>query len=750
MKKPQNTILLISLLLLSLPAVADTEIYTCKLGKADFKGTYSTDGRITFDQLPVNEWEFMATGTGKTGVTISYPGDMVIQVNHADSFDQAGQWRSLGRLHISLGANPFVKPVSSQMQHNLRTSTIQTKVTTANGDVRVELRAHRVHDVIRLDVYDERQWANGWIPPGFQIRYDRTYSHAEDDLAGAYLSWHENETTTDESVEWPGISGRTFGTAVLVYSEDEMVGWKAGLLETPFAKHYVVYIIGSAAPNKAGFMDDVNKKIHLVKQTDRDEFISSHESWWRDFWQRSYFKPDDPNGSFTRFQAAFDIYRYYIACCSSAQRDWPVRFQNDLFRYHFRRHVWSELMIPGAVEQYQSLYGAMRTGDKDALLSLFRYIKRHLKKLKATSGTPEGFIINYGAPVPNPLVSQNVKSGQSMMAGNIWIVLLMGDYLDIWQDADFARDTLKPMADGLVGYLGAMFEKNEAGQYILYPTACGETWRDVTNSVEAVAGLRALLPRLITIAGGYGWDNKEGFQKTLNAVPELPRGTLVYDFWQHKEAPVIMDSQLFTIASDVSKVKAIEHPWNPGVKMYVSNHQMCELYTIFPAKLVLRDANDLENARKTYHNRFLPHDRAMHGWYMQVAQAACLGLEDEVMQWFDQYFDRIYVLPCGLAKETAAYHPVAKELPLYPSMQGMGTGVIPVFEMLMQDYPDELILLPCWPRETPVKFVLFSPFAGRVEVDYRLNECLNVTTERPIKITIPEELRGKIELKVNN
>ena len=67
----------------------------------------------------------------------------------------------------------------------------------------------------------------------------------------------------------------------------------------------------------------------------------------------------------------------------------------------------------------------------------------------------------------------------------------------------------------------------------------------------------------------------------------------------------------------------------------------------------------------------------------------------------------------------------------------MGTGILPVLEMLLQDYPDKLIVLPCWPEDVPVSFALYSPFAGRVEVIYRPGQELNVKTERPMAVESP-------------
>ena len=99
-----------------------------------------------------------------------------------------------------------------------------------------------------------------------------------------------------------------------------------------------------------------------------------------------------------------------------------------------------------------------------------------------------------------------------------------------------------------------------------------------------------------------------------------------------------------------------------------------------------------------------------------------------MVPWHDRHFDWTFVLPCGLARETAPENPQRPGIPESPSLQGLGTGVIPVLEMLLQDYPDELIVLPCWPDRVPVDFTLYSPYAGRVEVHYRPANMLRVAT----------------------
>jgi hypothetical protein len=71
-----------------------------------------------------------------------------------------------------------------------------------------------------------------------------------------------------------------------------------------------------------------------------------------------------------------------------------------------------------------------------------------------------------------------------------------------------------------------------------------------------------------------------------------------------------------------------------------------------------------------------------------------------------------------------------------PSMQGLGTSVLPVFEQLLSDFPGELHVLPCWPADVPVRFRLFSAYAGWVDVNYTPGN-LDVRTGREIRIVRP-------------
>ena len=151
-------------------------------------GAYSPEGRIVFAGRPTQEWEFMATGTGVTGLTLNFPDEMVVQVNHSAAIDEEVKLRALGRLHVDLEGKPFATATAFRMEHDLRRSVIHAFAETSDGPVHVEIRAHVPDDLIRLDIHDGRR-----MPGAMTVRLEEDALAAlEVDETGGVRFWHEN------------------------------------------------------------------------------------------------------------------------------------------------------------------------------------------------------------------------------------------------------------------------------------------------------------------------------------------------------------------------------------------------------------------------------------------------------------------------------------------------------------------------------------------------------------------------------
>ncbi len=744
--------------------------YSCPLGvardvfptlPAGIVGRFDAEGRIVFNQRPKKSWDFMATGTGTTGMTVTVDQTVRMQINHADAYDGGAFQQPLGILRVSDWAvagwaskgDPFMDVDTLRMVHDLKKSCIRVTADTPIGPVHMDIRAHIEMDVISIDIIDQRSGTQN-KPTGFNLNMDvATGRDVTED--GVHLTWHLNtDSVYAKANEWSGFSmpeetdvlmGRCFGTAACFDPNYKT--------NTPGQMGYRIWL---AADSTLGGVEtwrkNVLEKINKVRALGPGKFIESHEQWWADFWKRSYFEPQPKDGDerFIRHQAAFDLYRYYIACCSSDRREFPVRFQNDLFRYNNVQHFWSVMDIT-ALETYQSVYGAMRTGDLAAMRSRLNYYIRFMPLFKKHSQARfdhDGSVCPYETSVwgsylywgDGPVTYYTEKNSPYLRyswSGNLWMLLLMCDYVNISGDLDFAESGLRSFASEVLTFFKEHYpQKDESGHIVFSPSSAGETWCGVKNAAEVICAFRTLLPRLITIAEQQGWDTKAGhWKELLSQIPPIPRGKLVQDSETRKWQ--ILEGNLLVPAESMEDLET-----NGPI-----NHQHTELFAIWPSKLYLRNAEKLKVALESYKARMW--QRGTDGWNLNVVFAACLGLEDEVDRMFDFHFDVTNTFPCGLAQETSLHQDHFRGISIYPSMQGMGTTMIPVVERLMQDYADKIILLPCWPDEVPVRFAFFSPFAGRVEADYRPNDCLIVTTERPIKVTIPKDLTGILQLHVN-
>jgi hypothetical protein len=724
---------------------------------AGVAGVYHPDGRLTFAERPgARDWEFMATGTGVTGLTVSAPAGLLLQVNHSAAIDEAGTLRALARLHLDLDGSPFAKATGFRMEHDLRRSLITVLAETAEGPVRVEVRAHVPADLIRIDIHDQRRTAGALT---VRLEEDAASRLTVDRECGVCF-WHENpsealaangpETAAGhpmvqaESRDW--LAGRVFGLALATGAPAAQVADRT--LTLPANSRHTLLLAGvSTTGGWDAFAESARERLAKAAAEGAQRFVETHEAWWRDFWARAAFVPGDTDGAMLRHRAAFDLYRYYLACCGSDRRETPVRFQIDLYRYHTRNFDWLTGLIC-AVEQYQSFYGAMRTGDWAPLRGLASFYARNLPYYRQVArriyGHAGARIPMWQTPVvlrpavespaadPPPTGVPNARYNGENAAGQIWLLWLLCDYVDISGDHDFGRLTLRPLAIDLVEFIRLQYPRRENGRMVIAPCNAGETWQGVRDPAEMVCALRVALPRLLAIARSEDWPAElvHAWDELAAAVPEVPRGRLEYQ--GPAVLPVIGPGDQLVPAADMSTCQAYVLPWSNNQPWYQLNAQHTELYALWPARLTPRDDAERDSAVRSYRDRLFQHH--WDGWNLDVVFAACLGLQEEVAQWFGPHFDRTFVLPCGLARETAPENPSQPGIPDCPSLQGLGTGVLPVLEMLLQDTPGELVVLPCWPAQVPVDFTLYSPFAGRVEVHYVPNGALRVLTERPIRV----------------
>jgi hypothetical protein len=248
------------------------------------------------------------------------------------------------------------------------------------------------------------------------------------------------------------------------------------------------------------------------------------------------------------------------------------------------------------------------------------------------------------------------------------------------------------------------------GELVISPSTAVETYKDAINPTDAVQGLKHLLQTLLGPARELiDSETAQRYQKILETVPPQPLRR-------------IGDVTLLAPAKSWSDVMNVELP---------------QLYGVFPYPDYGIGRPDLQLARDTY---WAPEDapgqRDHVSWHQDGIFAARLGLVDEAR--------RIMRLKLadGLLRFPAFWGPGHDWT---PDHNWGGSGMVGVQEMLLQEWGSDLHILPCWPDDLDVDFLLHARGDTRVEVSFRAgvvvrfivtpeNRAANIVHHKPLRL----------------
>jgi len=267
------------------------------------------------------------------------------------------------------------------------------------------------------------------------------------------------------------------------------------------------------------------------------------------------------------------------------------------------------------------------------------------------------------------------------------LVMLMQDYYDYTRDRRFLREELLPMAADVLRYYDTRFARDQAGKLVISPTQAVETyWHGVTNDTPSVAGLNAVLDRLLALPRGQvpARDRKR-WAKLKEAAPPVP-------IRHEGDRRSVLPAERFD-----PKRSNVENP---------------ELYAVWPFRLFGVSRPGLVTGTETYERRI---DKGMKGWAYDGQCAAILGLTDEARR---QILDKV-----GNSNPNhrfpAMWGPNFDWLP----DQDHGSNIMLTLQhMLLLADGDRIILLPAWPRDWNVSFRLHVPRQTTIEAKVRDGE----------------------------
>jgi hypothetical protein len=418
---------------------------------------------------------------------------------------------------------------------------------------------------------------------------------------------------------------------------------------------------------------------------------------------------------------AFVLQRWMAAC--AGRGNYPVKFNGSLFTVDpeltdpkhaynpdWRRwgdcFWWQNTRFPA--------FAALANGDYDLCTSLFRMYREAMPICKARAK------LYYGADglyFPETMTSFGTyanrdygwdRSGKQPgdIACRYWcfawqqgleLVSLMLDYYDHTADRRFLADELLPMASEVLRYFESRFARDGNGKLVIAPTQAVETyWFDVVNDTPTVAGLTAVVDRLLALPEGDMTSMlRERYKAMRIALPPLPLGS--------------EDGKRFIGPAEKFDPKR-------------NNCENPELYAVWPFGLYGVGRPDLDVGVETFNRRVA---KIMTGWCYDGQCAAILGLTDEARK----------QLLTKIRNSHRAHRFPAMWGPNFDWLPDQDHGcniLLTLQHMLMTTSGDKIILLSAWPRDWNVRFKLHAPRQTIVEGEWRNGQMikLKVTPQR--------------------
>ncbi len=689
----------------------------------------------------------MPIGNGDIGmnVWVEDNGDVLLLLSKTDSWDQNYDLLKLGRVRITLSPSPFAKGGGFRQELKLREGQIE--ITGGNGEnaavLRVWVDANRpvicVQSVgkspsdltVRLEPWrtETRPLTDTEFKSNRDVETAASGTVAPDVLvedAPDRVTWYYR----NESSVWPvgmklqgmeSVMGqfsdpllhRTFGATIL---GDGLVRQDLKTLRSGKASqtHEVSIVpLTAQTPTIETWLAQLAASTAKVRSVDSAKACAEHEGWWREFWDRSWIRISGDADAAT-VTCAYALQRWISACGGRGAA--PIKFNGSIFTVEWRDK--GEVKSDPDYRQWGSAYWWQNTrlpywpmlasGDYDMMQPMFKMYLDSLDLARARTriwfNCDGAFMaetmnywgmycnIDYGwkrdglsaSEMVNPYIRWIWSSGLDL-------TMMMLDYYEHTGDAALLKEKLVPWADAMLRYFDTRFKRDADGTLLLDPTQSIETYQSgVTNDTPNVAGLRAVLPRLLALpSDSIDADTRARWTRLLSETPELPSG-------ERRGKPVTLPAKTFQGRANCE---------NP------------ELYTLFPFRLYGVAKPSLQLAQDTFDARV---EKAFNGWQQTAIEASLLGRADEA---------RKMLVTNAKRKHDGSRFPAfwGPNYDWVPDQDHGGNLLNTVQTMLMQTEGKQIILFPAWPKDWDVQFKLHAPANTTVEGVLRAGKLEHLT-----------------------
>ena len=692
------------------------------------------DHDVSWNSPSENHHGSMPLGNGDIGLNVwmEPSGDLCFYIGKTDSWGDDSRLLKVGKVRIKFTPSPVSS--DGEFSQTLKLKTGEIFISSAAGksktgiriwvdannpvigvavDSNIPLKAEAAIELWRTehcllppqvsDIYrncpdkDKMQFAEP----------DTLIENLEDGIGW----YHHNEKSDGPAMtmEYQGIADapsfndpilhRTFGAVIKAGNATRL---DERTLETAISEkqNICIYVLTEHPSSPALWLNSMLKTIREIEKQDYDLRWQAHTKWWNDFWNRShiYISADDEQDAkaVAAVSRAYNLQRFINACGGRGR--YPIKFNGSIFTVppadapldaDYRRwgggYWWQNTRLP--------YIGMCASGDYDLMQSLFRmYFEDILpvclhrtRKYFGHDGAyfPECmyhwgavFSETYGWEAPFELREDPLQTSGwhkwEWVAG-LELTFMMQDYYDHTKDEKFLKEILIPAAMAVITFFEQHYKTDDAGVMVMHPAMACETWWNCTDPMPELAGLYAVIDRLLGLSPALTTESQRKYWQDLKGIlPELPlRDT--------------EEGKAFAPAAKYEDKRNCENP---------------ELYAVFPFRRTAVGSPDLTPAINALKYR---QDKGVFGWRQDDIFMAYLGLADQVEE--------------AIIERAGNYDKNSR----FPAFWGPNYDWVPDQDhggvllktcqaMLMQEdmYSGKIYLLPAWPAHWNASFKLHA------------------------------------------
>ena len=649
---------------------------------------WNEPGKGSADSMPL--------GNGDIGLNVwTEPnGDLLFYIGKTDAWSEHPRadtgLMKVGMVRVSLSPSPYV--AGKPLIQALKLHEAEIEVTEGKTSLRVWVDAN--HPVIHVEMNSDQ-------PVTMKAALTLWYTEADKIALPSVLqakkgevAWfHRNGPGSD-----PEVLNWTVGA---VMKGDGFVNTNAMTLESSQAttsQVLSIYPFSASEPDPNGWLPQAEKAADQTDSVKLKQAFAAHVAWWDQFWHRSWIFLSG-SAEATEVTSGYVLQRFVTA--SAGRGNYPVKFNGSLFVVENPGETLNPKNPTHPVSANYRAWGGqywfqntrpmywprLMAGDFDEMQPLFKMYAQEIKQnapvVAKFYGHQGSYIAETAAFYATP---QNLKLKPVGKFTDYYFTpvlelsMMMLDYYDYTGDQAFARQTLVPVATAGLTFFDQHFPHDAQGKLVLDPDNAIEMYWMAHNPAPDIAGMRAIIPRLLALPDGMVDEaTRNDWKKLLGELPDLPQGTV-------KGVKVLL-------------------PYEGEQTMKNGNSENPELYAIYPFRLYGLGRPDLDVALNTWKARKI---KTTGCWVQDPIQAAMLGLTDEAQK--DVTFDLT-------RKDPRLKFPAFWERghDYMPDEDNGGNGENGLQEMLMQINGRQINLLPAWPKNWNAEFKLHAPYETTVE-----------------------------------